>query len=212
MIISTINEKGGVGKTTLSVHLAGWLKKKGIDVALVDADVQGGSSLWLEEAAPEIAVERFLSRSEVLKGLDQLSRKFAVVVVDGPGGMSESSRAALLLSDLALIPCAPSILDLRASAQGIEAIEEARIVRKGSVPEAMFVPNKTAKGYRLSSNLLELSKELGITVTPELRNLQAYAKAAQEGKFVWDLGRPGDDASIELHRLFQFIQDHYDKR
>ena len=75
MIISCINEKGGVGKTTIAVHLTGWLKKGGIDVALVDSDVQGGSSLWLSEADPDIPVHRFLSHREMVKGVDALKHR-----------------------------------------------------------------------------------------------------------------------------------------
>jgi chromosome partitioning protein len=54
MILALANSKGGVGKSTLAVHLAVWLHEKGRQVAFVDSDVQGSSSAWLQEAAPEI--------------------------------------------------------------------------------------------------------------------------------------------------------------
>ena len=59
MILALTNSKGGVGKSTLAVHLAAWWKEQGGDVALVDADAQGSSSVWLREAAPTIPVFRF---------------------------------------------------------------------------------------------------------------------------------------------------------
>ena len=58
MIVALTNSKGGVGKSTLAVHLAVWWKESGANVALVDADVQGSSSLWLKETGTEIPVFR----------------------------------------------------------------------------------------------------------------------------------------------------------
>ena len=49
-IIALTNSKGGVGKSTVAVHLAAWCHQQGRRTALVDADAQGASSLWLQEA------------------------------------------------------------------------------------------------------------------------------------------------------------------
>lgn len=54
MVIVLANSKGGVGKSTLAVHLAVWLYDRGHRVALVDADVQSSSSVWLQEAEPSV--------------------------------------------------------------------------------------------------------------------------------------------------------------
>ena len=49
-VVALTNSKGGVGKSTVSVHLAAWSQERGLRTALVDADIQGASSLWLHEA------------------------------------------------------------------------------------------------------------------------------------------------------------------
>src|SRR6266436_513763 len=54
MIIVVANSKGGVGKSTLSVHLAAWLHEQGHSVTLADCDTQHSSSEWISEAAPEV--------------------------------------------------------------------------------------------------------------------------------------------------------------
>lgn len=40
MIISLLNQKDGVGKTTLSIHIASYLSSLGNKVLLIDADEQ----------------------------------------------------------------------------------------------------------------------------------------------------------------------------
>ena len=99
----------------------------GANVALVDADVQGSSSLWLKETGIEIPVFRLQSADEVLDGVPEIGRSFEHLVVDGPAGLSEVTRAILLVADLALLPCGPSVLDLRAAT--------AREVLQGADPE-----------------------------------------------------------------------------
>jgi chromosome partitioning protein len=50
MIITVANSKGGVGKSTLAVHLAAWLYEQGCKVTLADCDTQQSSSEWIREA------------------------------------------------------------------------------------------------------------------------------------------------------------------
>ena len=63
-IIALTNSKGGVGKSTVAVHLAAWCAGQGRRTALVDADAQGASSLWLHEAAPDVTVSRLQTPDE----------------------------------------------------------------------------------------------------------------------------------------------------
>jgi len=72
MIIALTNSKGAVGKSTLAVHLAAWWKEQGGDVALVDADAQGSSSVWLREAAPHIPVFRLQTPDDILERIPEL--------------------------------------------------------------------------------------------------------------------------------------------
>src|ERR1700680_3936290 len=54
MIIVVANSKGGVGKSTLAVHLAAWLHEQGHTVTLADCDTQHSSSDWATEAVPDV--------------------------------------------------------------------------------------------------------------------------------------------------------------
>ena len=201
MIVAMANSKGGVGKSTLAVHLAAWRHEHGTPVALVDADAQGSSSGWLHEAAPDIPVFRLQTPDDVLEKVPQLERDFAQVVVDGPAGLSEVTRAILLVADLALLPCGPSALDLRAANDAIRVLNQAQNIRRGP-PLGILVPNKLQVQYRLSRELLETSKSLGLLASTGLRLRQAYADAAGQGTVVWKLGKTGENAALEIRGLF----------
>ena len=172
MLFAFANQKGGVGKSTLSTHAAVWLAEKGVRVALVDADVQSSSSQWLREAAPEIPVYRLLTADDVLNQMPAIQNEFDHVIVDGPAGLSEVTRAVLLLADHAFLPCGPSVLDLRAAAEAINVLRQVQMIRKGA-PSAILVPNKLKVRQRLSKDFLEVAKTLDIPTVQGMRDLQA---------------------------------------
>ena len=202
MVIAMTNSKGGVGKSTLAVHLAAWWREQGICVALVDADVQGSSSVWLHEASPELPVFRLQTPDDVLEQVPGIAGLFDRVVIDGPAGLSEVTRAILLVADMALLPCGPSVLDLRAVHEAIRVVKQAQQIRQGP-PRPVLVPNKLQVQYRLTQELLETVKEFGIPSLAGLRLRQAFADAAGQGTVVWRLGPRGEAAASELKTLFE---------
>jgi chromosome partitioning protein len=208
MIVALTNSKGGVGKSTLAVHLTVWWKELGADVALVDADAQGSSSRWLKEALPHTTVLRLQTPDDILEQVPALRTRFDYVAVDGPAGLSEVTRAILLVADLALLPCGPSALDLRAVNDAIRVVKQAREIRRGS-PRAVLVPNKLQIRYRLSQELLKTARALEIPSSKPLKLRQAFADAAGQGTVVWRLGRRGGPAASEIKELFHglFGQD-----
>jgi len=201
MIVALTNSKGGVGKSTLAVHLAAWWKEQGAEVALVDADAQGSSSVWLREAAPAIPLFRLQTPDDLLEQVPQLRTRFEHLIIDGPAGLSEVTRAILLVADLALLPCGPSVLDLRAAHEAIRVVKQAHAIRQGP-PRAVLVPNKLQVQYRLSRELLETVKSLGVPTVGGLRLRQAYADAAGQGVVVWQLGPRGELAANEIKEMF----------
>ena len=201
MIVALTNSKGGVGKSTLAVHLAMWWQEQGAKVALVDADAQESSSVWLREASPDIPIHRLQSPDEILEGVRKLNLQFEHLVVDGPGGLSEVTRAILLVTDLAVLPCGPSALDLRAIKSAIRVVRQAQDIRQGA-PHAVLVPNKLQAKYRLSCQLLETLAKMGIPVAPGLRLRQAYADAVSQGTVAWRLGPGNEAAANEIRGLF----------
>ena len=152
MIFAFTNSKGGVGKSTLSVHFTVWLMEQGASVALIDADVQGSSSVWLHEAAPETAIVRLQTPDDILEQVPNLREQFSHVVIDGPAGLSEVTRTILFVADTTFLPCGPSVLDLRAANEAIRVVRQAQSIRKGP-PRAVLIPNKLEIGAVYSTSL-----------------------------------------------------------
>ena len=202
MIFAFTNSKGGVGKSTLAVHLAAWLKEQGASVALIDADVQSSSSVWLREASPETQIFRLQTPDDILEQVPGLSGQYKHLVIDGPAGLSEVTRTILFVVDTTFLPCGPSVLDLRAANEAIRVVRQAQTIRKGP-PRAVLIPNKLQVHYRLSRELVETAQALDIPSGSGLRLRQAYADAAGQGKVVWQMGPRAGDAAREIRELFE---------
>lgn len=210
MVVSFVNAKGGVGKTTLAVHYAAWLHERGLDVCLVDSDSQGLSSSWIKKAVPGFAVQKLDTQQDVLKEMNRISASADVVVVDGPAGDSDLTRAILLKTDIAFLPCGASHLDITGTRQEIDVVKQAQDIRNG-MPEAYFIPNKIDPKQRLGRELLEVGERIGIPFTRHHVRLRApYADAPGQGTVVWQMVT-GKHAEKEIRRLFDEIVNYGQK-
>ena len=115
MIVAVLGEKGGTGKTTLAVHLAGWRVDAGQEVMLVDADRQGSASLWAESRhgqrrATPTSVQKF--DGGLLRAIRDLARRYDDIVVDIGSGEGASIESVLRVADIAILPVQPNGLDI----------------------------------------------------------------------------------------------------
>jgi len=205
MIIVLANSKGGVGKTSISVHLATWLAEQGHSVVLADCDAQQSSGDWIAEAAPAIRVVRLADPTAILDSLPQLAEEANYVVADGPGSNTETSRALLLRADLALVPCKASMLEVRALAQATAVLRQSQDIRHGK-PDAIIVLSMVGKTYRLTQDMKDAAVALGLPLAKTTLTLkQIYADAPGQGTVVWRLGARGREAAAEMEALFREV-------
>ena len=122
--------------------------------------------------------------------------------MDGPAGLSEVTRTILFVADFTFLPCGPSVLDLRAAGDAIRVVRQAQAIRKGP-PRAVLIPNKLQVQYRLSRELLDASRTVGIPSASGLRLRQVYADAVGQGTVVWRMGPRAEDAGREIRGLFE---------
>jgi len=131
MIVAFLNQKGGVGKTTLALHLAGAWAAEGRRVIVIDADPQGSALDWSErrshEGLPRLFSTIGLARDTLHREAPELARDADMIVIDGPPRVAGLMRSALLAADLVLIPVQPSPFDGWASAEMLALLREARI-------------------------------------------------------------------------------------
>lgn len=200
MIVFT-NTKGGVGKSTLAVHLAVWLFDHGQSVALLDTDKQRSSSQWMAEAEPGVTTRTADTPEECFAEAKNLLASHDYVIGDGPGGLDDVSRTLLLLADLALFPISPSILDLRSVTHATAILRFAQGINGGR-PEGRLVLNKMRRRGKTSAELLLAAPDLGVTVTQNfVRELEVYRDAAQQGTVASRMGLRAADAAAEIDAL-----------
>jgi chromosome partitioning protein len=192
MIVALLNQKGGVGKTTLALHLAGEWARRGDRVTLVDADPQGSALDWSEQRAREGLPRLFgtigLARDTLHREAPELARNANRIVIDGPPRVAGLMRSALLAADIILIPVQPSPFDGWASAEILRLIEEARIFRPQLV--VRFILNRSAARTVIAR---ETSEALADQDPPVLRSSigqrVVFATAAQFGRLAFEIDR-----------------------
>ena len=136
-ILTFTNQKGGSGKSTGAVHAVDWFTQQGYSTLLVDADGQQSSSGWLKEL--DLPYKVIKDPEELFDELPKLSDRYDIVIVDGPGNASEVTKALLIRSNLILIPCRDSMIDLASTGKIVQFVRQAREIRDGAPIAAVYL-------------------------------------------------------------------------
>lgn len=125
MIISFLNQKGGVGKTTISINVATCLAIKNYKVLLIDADPQNSSLDWATVRKKEslftvVSITKPIIHREVSK----LAKNYDHIIIDGPPRIYDVARSAIVTSDVVVIPVQPSPYDVWAASEVVNLIKE----------------------------------------------------------------------------------------
>lgn len=203
MIVALVGQKGGSGKSTLAACIASELMARKLRVLLVDADPQRTAVTWHDVAAeagheaPTVtAMTGSLHRENQLPAL---ARGFDHTVIDTPPRLGEVQRSALMVADIAIMPCGPSGPDAWALAESIRTVREALDYR----PELRIAIciNKKRSRTSLSKGARRALEATGMRVLEtEIGFRQPYQDALTAGMGVTRYA-PRDAATVELRAL-----------
>lgn len=199
LTVSTVNPRGGTGKSTVAVHLAVAAYRDGYTVTLLDADPQGSALDWQRRTpngydAPD--AQRIGDRT-LAAAIGQTDAQLAVV--DSPARLGEQTGRVLTNSDLALVPVRPSGLDLWGTAEFLDVLSDH--VEDGL--EAAFVASQKDVRTTLSGELEDVLSRKGLPLLDGLASRVAYARSMSEGQTVLD----GYDtkAATEVRKLLKDV-------
>ncbi|MFI4874465.1 MAG: AAA family ATPase [Blastopirellula sp. JB062] len=126
MIYAFLNQKGGVGTMTLSIHTAAALSRCGRRVLLIDADSQGSSLAWSKfRETPDFSVVG-MAKATLHKEIESMASDYDDVVIDGPPRLAELARSIILAADVVVVPLPPSPMDVWAAVETVDLSREAQ--------------------------------------------------------------------------------------
>lgn len=202
--IVIISQKGGVGKTTVAVHLAVEAERQGYTTVIFDLDPQGSSASWAdkrENTTPTVVTAQ-ANRLETL--IEQARRQNAgLVIIDSAPNADSSSLAAAKTADFILIPCRPAAFDLAAIPTTLDL---AQIAKK----DAWVLLNGVPSQGKLAEEAREVLCAGGVKVSDiVLHNLIAFSHALNDGRTANEFD-PKSKAASEIVQLFQWIETKTD--
>ena len=218
MIFAVINQKGGAGKTTLSVHLAGYLRGLGHSVAFIDNDPQASASRWVSAALPDVTLAAITDANTLVEQLQELDRTHDYVVCDGSPRLNEQTHVLMYFAAKILIPVLPSALDVHATLEtktAIDRVAEARAADGLSEPAATIVLNKVRAISEQGKLVRKVLRDMGLPIADTKLGLRdAYAKAVVDDSVVTKpqtgkrINKGQQQAAAELIQLFKEVLPH----
>jgi chromosome partitioning protein len=205
MIISVLNQKGGVGKTTLSINLASAFALAGQKTLLIDADPQSSALDWqATRQSDSLFPVVGMARATLHKDAPGFSAQHSHIVIDGPPRVNDLARSAIMASDLVIIPVQPSPYDIWAADEIVKLIEEAAIYKPDL--KARFVINRLVSNTAIGREVAEALGDYPFPVfETAITQRVVFAESAATGASVLEYA-PKGPAAQEMLALVKEIE------
>lgn len=210
VMIAVLNQKGGVGKSTLATNLAAASHLAGRSTLLIDLDRQATAFDWYAARAEGSQLAgldvRKADKIWTLRQFRDLAKDHEVILCDGPARLNEIGQAAAIAADIVLIPMKPGRAEWWAAAETQEMLDAADRIRSAvemTPVRRVFVLNDAFKNLPETRGLVEALAGAEV-LTPILHHRVAYQRALGEGESVLTT-EPGSEAASEVRALYKSL-------
>lgn len=203
-VLTVASTKGGAGKTTIVMALAGTLAAEGLRVAVVDADPNRTYASWAESVyeGPPVAVRAEADEAKLADAIDEVAPEADLVLVDTAGFGNRAALLAVAAADAVLVPCAPSRADVEQAAKTLQLVDGAARAARRAIP-ARVLPSRLKHATAVSRHAVA---ELDAVALPRtaagVGDRVAFAEMTFSGRVP-----AGGDAGQEVSALVAELRD-----
>lgn len=209
--IAVLNQKGGVGKSTLSSNLAAAAHLAGKRAMILDLDRQGTAFDWFNarqegstlEGLTVVHADRALS----LPRIRELTKGAEIVFLDGAPRLNEVTRSAAVAADLVLLPIQATAPDFWAAKETLELLDEADGMRStmGLKPvRRLFVLNRATPNARVVRDAPAVLSKSAKVCDVIIHNRLGFSDAMTSGESVLTT-EPDSASADEIRRLYKVV-------
>jgi chromosome partitioning protein len=200
--IAVLSQKGGTGKTTLTLHLAVASERAGEPAAVIDLDPQASAAGWKDSRSAEAPVVVAVSSTRLPHALDAArAGGAALTLIDTAPHATEAALAAAEAADLVLIPCRAGILDLRAIGT------TARAVKLAGKPAFVVLNAMPPRASHVLADARAAVAVHGLDVAPvAMQQRAAYAHALTAGQTAQEY-EPAGKAADDITQLYAWLRE-----
>lgn len=200
--IALLQQKGGSGKTTTSVSLAGALRelKQKVAVADMDADKPDAWSWAIKSEGMQNMVQQ-IDEKQAREQVKALKAEYDFVIIDTPPNFQTAALKAALLADLVIIPAAPSGMDL-------SGLLEAKELALTADRPYRLLANRITKNTNMSRSLLKVLREDGNAFHSAVPQSVKFVEAETAGMYIGDYA-PESLPHIETRKLAKEVMSFF---
>lgn len=214
MIISFLNQKGGVGKTTLSVNVATCLGLKKFKVLLIDADPQNSALDWAATRKKEsLFTVVSITKPIIHKEVSKLTKNYDHIIIDGPPRIYDVAKSAIVTSDVVIMPVQPSPYDIWAADEVVNLIKEVSEPLEGIKNiKCAFLINRKIVNTAIGRDVEQALQHYKIDILQaHICQRISYAETAATGSSVIEEKIKDPLATQEISNLTNEILDKYNR-